>query len=506
MRSAGGWLVVFLLALCPATLAAIPTAFAPEQLSGRPLDATITDTREEILFNESRSMVEIAASVRNPSNETLEVFFAVREPARWVVYKSLGEVPPASARNFTFEVEFDYWNENVRTMRYALVGVGAGGDVAGYEFSLEEKWQAYLEKNVRDVLIRAYVLVVPIVAILLAFLLFIVVDVAYRRRDEGELVPGEYTLRTLIFPIVKGRPLREVLADILLNPLFWVLEFAGGLVVVSLIFSQLMSLLGAELGLRVFAIAGMSALAVPLLYVVAAWIADYYEREPLRFVFSAFMWGVLAAFLSFMINTVGTGFVEALFGEARVGGDIGAVLLGTALLAPVVEEMLKGAGVVILAGHHEMDDALDGLLYGFAAGVGFSFIENWFYFALEANPLQWGIRAWIALILYRSFFNSLAHGSFTSAAGAIMGYMKSRPELARYAQLGFIPGVFIAILLHIFFNIGAILDTIVIFRWQVPVFIFNPMLVLALGIVFLIVFALATLDTKRRIEARGVVV
>ncbi|MEM3030800.1 MAG: PrsW family intramembrane metalloprotease [Candidatus Micrarchaeia archaeon] len=505
MRGAGTWFAVFLLALFPAAFAAIPTAFTPEQVSGRPLDANITDTKEEILFNESRSTVSITALVKNPGNEPLAVYFAVREPARWVVYKSLGEVPPASARSFAFEVEFDYWNENVRTMRYALVGVEAGGNVSGYEFSLEEKWQAYLEKNVRDVLVRAYVLVVPIVAILLAFLLFAVVDVAYRRRDEGELIPGEYTLRTLVFPVVRGRPLKEALADVLLNPLFWALEFAGGLVLVSLIFSQSMSLLGADVGLRVFVISGMSALVMPLLYIVAAWIADYYEREPLRFVASAFMWGVLAAFLSFIINTVGTGFVEALFGEARVGGDVGAVLLGTALLAPVVEEVLKGAGVVVLAGHHEMDDALDGLLYGFAAGVGFSFIENWFYFALEANPFQWGIRAWIALILYRSFFNSLAHGSFTSAAGVVMGYMKSRPELVRYAQLGFVPGVFIAILLHIFFNIGAILDTIAIFRWQVPVFIFNPILVLALGIVFLIVFALATLDTKRRVEARGVV-
>jgi len=300
--------------------------------------------------------------------------------------------------------------------------------------------------------------------------------------------------------MVRGRPLKEALADVILNPFFWALELAGGLVLVSLIFSQSISLLGAEIGLRVFVIAGMSALAMPLLYIVAVWIADYYEREPLRFVASAFMWGVLAAFLSFVINTLGTGFVEVVFGGASVGGDVGAVLLGTALLAPIIEEVLKGLGVVVLAGHHEMDDALDGLIYGFAAGVGFSFIENWFYFALEANPFQWGIRAWMALILYRSFFNSLAHGSFTSAVGAVIGYMKSRPELARYAQLGFVPGVFVAILLHIFFNVGAILDTIAIFRWQFPVFIFNPLLVLALGIVFIIVFAIATLDTKRRVE------
>ena len=96
--------------------------------------------------------------------------------------------------------------------------------------------------------------------------------------------------------------------------------------------------------------------------------------------------------------------------------------------------MKSSAGVLTLSGHHDYNDTLTGLLLGFSCGVGFAFIENWFYFSAKVNPFDIGFLAWGQLIIYRSFFNTLAHGCFTAATGTLIGFLKSAPKYARLAK------------------------------------------------------------------------
>ena len=136
-------------------------------------------------------------------------------------------------------------------------------------------------------------------------------------------------------------------------------------------------------------------------------------------------------------------------------------------------------------------------------GTGFALIENWFYFATQATPAEIGFTSWLGLLVYRSFFNTLAHGCFTAAIGATIGHFKADPKVARYAKIAFLPGLFIAIVLHAAFNIFAILDTVIVLAYEIPIFIFNPLLVATLALAFVVMFIIAMFERKHRGKVIG---
>ena len=67
---------------------------------------------------------------------------------------------------------------------------------------------------------------------------------------------------------------------------------------------------------------------------------------------------------------------------ARLGGPEFAARWTAALTAPFVEETLKGCGVVMiyLIARDEIDDVMDGFVYGAVCGLGFAIVEDVFYF------------------------------------------------------------------------------------------------------------------------------
>jgi RsiW-degrading membrane proteinase PrsW (M82 family) len=165
---------------------------------------------------------------------------------------------------------------------------------------------------------------------------------------------------------------------------------------------------------------------------------------------------------------------------------------------------MKGLGVLFISGHHEYNDTLTGLLLGFTCGVGFAFVENWFYFSAKVNPFEVGLSTWGMLILYRSFFNTLAHGCFTASISTAIGYLRSIERLKKYARLAFVPGLFLAVAIHTIFNLSALADGFVIASQQVPFFIFNPMLIILLAAMFFLVLVLAVIDEKKRAVERSI--
>ena len=166
------------------------------------------------------------------------------------------------------------------------------------------------------------------------------------------------------------------------------------------------------------------------------------------------------------------------------------------LLSPIVEEIVKSMGVVLFSMHHQFDDMLDGLLYGFCVGCGFAFVENLFYFTTKYSVFEIGFELWIFLILYRSFFNTLAHGFLTGFLGAFLGFFKNRIE--NYL-LSYFPALFLVIILHMIFNFTAIYDAIAIETYRFTTFIFSPILVFVLGIGFILIYILGIKETKDRV-------
>jgi len=302
-----------------------------------------------------------------------------------------------------------------------------------------------------------------------------------------------------MMPNVADRPFEEKMADLIMHPVTLLFELACVGVLVWIMWESLSQSAGADDAGKIMLLTAIGSLAIPLLYFIAAW---YFEKReegtPLRFFVGMFVWGMFAAFLSLLVSS---GVISELKGY-----DIAPyVIIATMLVSPIVEETFKGMGVLFMSGHHEYKDTLTGLLFGFTCGAGFAFVENWFYFAFKTNPFDMGLFAWGSLILYRSFFNTLAHGCFTAAVSTPIGYARSVKKLKSVARLAFVPGVFLAIAIHAIYNMSALADSFMIGENSVPFYVFNPMLIILLATVFFLVLVFAVIDEKRRraIERSG---
>jgi protease PrsW len=177
---------------------------------------------------------------------------------------------------------------------------------------------------------------------------------------------------------------------------------------------------------------------VPIFLLV--YFLDLYEREPLSLVFGAFLWGGVVATALAGIGNVGWGLVVLVAG----GGEF-AARWSAALTAPFVEEILKGAGVVMiyLIARREVDDTMDGFVYGAMAGLGFAVVEDVFYFIVrfggsaEAVLLGFFVRV-IASGLY-------SHVLWSGLVGIGVGYFVGRKgEASLTRRLWVALGLFLA--------------------------------------------------------------
>lgn len=306
---------------------------------------------------------------------------------------------------------------------------------------------------------------------------------------------GEYTLETLWNPRLAGRPLRVALGILMTHPLTWIIELVMAGFVVTLCLLACLGMLGWT-ALPVIAIASAFAAGFPVFYVVALWALDLYEREPKRIMVSLFLWGAASSLLSIIGNT----FFGAL--ASFLPGGIGDFVASTAG-APIIEELFKGAGLLLIAGHHEMEDTYDGILYGFAVGMGFAAVENFLYFTVNVTPgsedvtLGW----WLWFVLYRSVICALAHGSFTATTGSVVGFLKNRYPASPWVVAAGAFSVLGAIALHAVFNITAAAQAIVAVELfdeaLVPVF-HGPLILAMAGFWVLLAIPLALVETRRR--------
>jgi RsiW-degrading membrane proteinase PrsW (M82 family) len=116
------------------------------------------------------------------------------------------------------------------------------------------------------------------------------------------------------------------------------------------------------------------------LYAVPAFVLiyelDLYEREPIPMMLGAFAWGALAA-TALTLDAAGWNDAFAL-----VAGSDAAARWGAVAVTPMIEEALKASGLVLLAmiARDEIDDVMDGFVYGAVCGLGFAVVEDVVYF------------------------------------------------------------------------------------------------------------------------------
>jgi RsiW-degrading membrane proteinase PrsW (M82 family) len=112
-------------------------------------------------------------------------------------------------------------------------------------------------------------------------------------------------------------------------------------------------------------------------------------------------------------------------------------------VAPVVEESLKAAYLLWLFSRSRIGFMVDGAIYGFAIGAGFSVIENIAYMqsVSSMNPLLW---------LVRGFGTAIMHGGVCAMGGVLARSLLDRFPVRRVVV--FVPGLLLAAATHGIFN------------------------------------------------------
>jgi protease PrsW len=179
--------------------------------------------------------------------------------------------------------------------------------------------------------------------------------------------------------------------------------------------------------------------ALPLCVVI--YRLDLYEHEPISLAIGAFLWGALAATA---LSLDAAGWDQLV---VRLIGQDAASRWGPALTAPVIEELLTAAGVVLicLIARDEVDDMMDGFVYGALCGLGFAVVEDVLYFMAAFGGSPAGVLEGFYVRVVSS--GLYGHVLYTGLTGLGIGYVVSRREdvpMARRLLVGvalFLAGV-----------------------------------------------------------------
>lgn len=194
-----------------------------------------------------------------------------------------------------------------------------------------------------------------------------------------------------------------------------------------------------------------AAILPTIAYVLLVWRIDRHEKEPIRLLVVAFVWGALPAVI--VAGVLETALHLPLASMAQDYADI----LGSSLIAPPIEEILKGLALwaVYRLARHEFDGILDGVIYGSIVGFGFAMTENIFYF--WSAHTQNDLAHWAVIVLGRSVIFGFNHAMFTSFTGIGFGLARYRhSRAARWVIV--LTGLGAATLAHALHNLFAASD------------------------------------------------
>jgi hypothetical protein len=266
-----------------------------------------------------------------------------------------------------------------------------------------------------------------------------------QRRDSFALQPGEpvnsFNVVTSLMPLASGTAPQTY-------------RWAIGLGV-------LVPVVAAALGYLAFAFVA-AAVVVPVVYIVYMYDVNEWEDQPIGVVLGAV--GLAAA--------LGLGFTflwhAGLLGDRTTtsvaAGDHAGVdwtsLLVLVLLVPVVSEILKQVGPLLLASRVQFDDMIDAVTFGVAAGASFAAAEtivvNRALFSSFGSMDNVDAGFWVSLILSAAVVKPIVYGAATGIAlaawsGVGAGYRGLTPAYAR--------GVGEALLANIVFQAGLYLSS-----------------------------------------------
>ncbi|MBE2182191.1 MAG: PrsW family intramembrane metalloprotease [Anaerolineae bacterium] len=152
------------------------------------------------------------------------------------------------------------------------------------------------------------------------------------------------------------------------------------------------------------------AVLVPLLFLYLIASIDLRARKRRNLLIITFFWGIAVFFMAYLLFTF------------LVNNHVFTLKQIVTFIAPVIEELLKAACLIVLARGLYIRSAVDGAAYGFAIGIGFSIAENLIYITTASPGTA------LETALARVLSTNLMHGFTTGLVGATLGsnYYRSR--------------------------------------------------------------------------------
>ncbi len=175
---------------------------------------------------------------------------------------------------------------------------------------------------------------------------------------------------------------------------------------------------------------------------------DRYEKEPKLLLSAVFLWGaVVSAGVAFVVNTL-LGIGVYLI----TGSEVATELATGSLVAPPVEETLKGLAVLLVfwLARREFDSVLDGMVYAGITALGFAATENTYYI-YNYGYLEGGLEGLFALAFVRVILVGWQHPFYTAFIG--IGLATARLSRNLWIKvLAPLTGWVLAVMAHSFHN------------------------------------------------------
>src|SRR3984893_13753538 len=216
----------------------------------------------------------------------------------------------------------------------------------------------------------------------------------------------------------------------------------------------------------------VSAFLVPVLYLNHLYEAQAYRDQPALVLGFTIGGGVVVGIaVTLFERLIYNPFQYNVNPLGRASISVGAVLI-LGLLMPLIQEALKPLPALFLPNRADFPETVDGLVFGIAAGLGFSLAETLIGFSstLTSLPPHVPPGNWIYDLATLAIFQPLLQGSATGMIAATVWRWR-RGRLAG-REIG---GVAMAVIAHIAFSAGtvvlkdALISPLFILVWQAVV-------------------------------------
>jgi RsiW-degrading membrane proteinase PrsW (M82 family) len=182
-------------------------------------------------------------------------------------------------------------------------------------------------------------------------------------------------------------------------------------------------------------------------------LLDRNRQIPWSNYIACLVWGgTVGCGFSLVLNTLSKGAMHQFLGLHAATG------LTATLVAPAVEEVVKGLGVLVVFWilHDEFDNVLEGMVLGAASGLGFALVENVVY---DVRFLERGnLDTLLVFGTYRTLVNALiGHPVYTALFGAGLGLLRETHGAKKRRFLYPVIGLAVAVGLHLVWNGAAVL-------------------------------------------------